>query len=298
MTKTTLNLSGTGVALITPFKLQTGEVDFPALERLINHVINGKVEYVVVFGTTGEPVTLSDSEKKDVLSFVLKTVNGRCPVVAGCGGYNTQKVIDKLNSGIYDNVDAILSVSPYYNKPSQEGIFQHYKVISENSPVPVVAYNVPGRTGSNIEYTTTVRISHELPNVIALKEASPSVEQFTYAQKDIAKGFQLISGDDSIIVPHLSLGAVGAISVTANAFPFEYSEMVRLAKGGNFEEALKMHLKLIEFTDHLFLEGSPGGVKAALSILGIIENTVRLPLTTVSDSLYNKLAVLISELKK
>jgi len=292
-----LNLRGTGVALVTPFVDDNGAVDFNAYQALLNHVISNKVNYLAVFGTTGEPVTLSDAEKKDVLDCAYDTVAGRCPIIVGCGGYNTKKVIDKLQSGDYDKADAILSVSPYYNKPSQEGIFQHYKVISENSPVPVVAYNVPGRTGSNVEAKTSIRISHELPNVIALKEASPSVEQFTYIKRGMKEDFQLISGDDSIIIPHMSLGGVGAISVTANVLPAEYSEMVRLANAGKFDEALKIHLKLIEFTDSLFEEGSPSGVKAALSMLGIVKNHVRMPLTTVSKEQYARIEKLLAEIK-
>ena len=287
---------GTGVALVTPFN-QDGSVDFESLEKLVNHVIENKVEFVVVFGTTGEPVTQSKAEQKEVLKFVVSKVNKRVPIVVGCGGNDTMEVVEKLRSGLYDDVDAILSVSPYYNKPSQRGIFEHYKLISENSPKPVIIYNVPGRTGSNIAYDTVMKIAKELPNVIGLKEASPSVEQFTYISKDLPKGFLMISGDDSLIVPHMSIGAVGAISVTANAFPLEYSTMVRLCRDGKFAEAREIHFKLIEFTDSLFEEGSPGGVKAALEVLGIVKNNVRLPLTTVTEKHYEEIKRLVKQVQ-
>jgi len=287
---------GTGVALITPFN-NDGSVDFDSLANLVNHVIENKVEYLVVFGTTGEPVTLTASEQKDILKFIVTKVNKRVPIVVGCGGNCTLEVVEKLKSGDYNDVDAILSVSPYYNKPSQRGIFEHYKVISENSPKPVLIYNVPSRTGSNIAYDTVLKIANELPNVIGLKEASPSVEQFTYISKDIPKGFLMISGDDSLVVPHMSIGAVGAISVTANAFPFEYSTMIRLCREGKFAEAREIHFKLIEFTDSLFEEGSPGGVKAALEILGIVKNNVRLPLTTVSEKHYEEIKRLVKKVQ-
>lgn len=289
--------TGTGVALVTPFNLD-GSVDYSSLEKLVNHVIAGKVEFVVVFGTTGEPVTLSSSEQAEVLNCVVKTVNKRLPIMVGCGGNNTYEVVEKLKSGFYNNADAILSVSPYYNKPSQKGIFEHYKMISENSPVPVFIYNVPSRTGSNIAHDTVIKIAAELKNVVGLKEASPSVEQFTYISKDIPEGFLMISGDDSLIVPHMSIGAVGAISVTANAFPLEYSTMIRLCKQGKFDEARKIHFKLIEFTDSLFEEGSPCGVKAALEIMGIVKNVVRLPLANISQKHYEEIRRLIGQVKQ
>jgi len=287
---------GTGVALVTPFN-NDGSVDFESLERLLNHVIENKVDFVTVFGTTGEPVTQTKAEQKEVLKFVVAIVNKRVPIVAGCGGNDTMEVIEKLKSFDYSGIDAILSVSPYYNKPSQRGIFEHYKLISEISPKPVIIYNVPGRTGSNIAYETVIKIANELPNIIGLKEAGPSVEQFTYISKDVPKEFLMISGDDSLIVPHMSLGAVGAISVTANAFPLEYSTMIRLCREGRFIEARQIHFKLIEFTDSLFEEGSPGGVKAALEVLGILKNNVRLPLTTVSEKHYEAIKKLVKQVQ-
>lgn len=279
---------GTGVALVTPFTVERA-VDFNALERLVEHVVSNGVEYVVVFGTTGEPVTLKQSEKQDVLHCVKGVVAKRVPIVVGCGGNNTADVVDNLNNGMLNGVDAVLSVTPYYNKPSQKGLVEHYRIIAKNSPAPLIIYNVPGRTGLNMEASTSIEIANTIEGVIGLKEASPSVEQFTYIKKDVPADFLIISGDDSIVLPHLSLGAAGAISVTANAMPALYSDMVRLALEGNFTEALKTHLKLIEFTDHLFVEGSPSGVKAALNIQNIMEPFVRLPLTEVSDVLHDKL---------
>jgi len=287
---------GTGVALITPFNYD-GSIDFDSLEKLLTHVIENKVEFITVFGTTGEPVTQSKSEQKDVLKFIVSKVNKRVPILAGCGGNSTMEVVGKLKAGEFDDVDAILSVSPYYNRPSQRGIFEHYKLISENSPKPVILYNVPGRTGSNIAHDTVIKIAKELPNVIGLKEASPSVEQFTYISKDIPKDFLMISGDDSLVLPHMSIGAVGAISVTANAFPLEYSTMIRLCREGKYAEARQIHFKLIEFTDSLFEEGSPGGIKAALEIMGIVKNNVRLPLTTVSEKHYEEIKRLIKQVQ-
>ena len=287
---------GTGVALITPFT-DNNNVDFNSLGKLVDHVIDGGVEFLVVFGTTGEPITLSEDEKKDVLDFIYERNTKHIPMIIGCGGNNTEEIANKA-ANIDTRFDAILSVVPYYNKPNQRGMFQHYKTVSEASALPVIAYNVPGRTGCNMQAETTIKIANELPNVIGLKEASPSVEQFTYIKKGLPKDFMLLSGDDSIVLPHMSLGGWGAISVTANAMPRMYSDMVRLCMANKYDEALKLHLKLIEFTDSLFTEGSPAGVKAALSILGIIENNVRLPLVTVTPQHYDYIKRLISELGK
>jgi len=288
---------GTGAALVTPFTVD-GAVDFNALERLVEHVVKNGVEYVVVFGTTGEPVTLKQDEKQSVLECVKGTVSKRVPIVLGCGGNNTAEVVENLQSDLLKDADAVLSVSPYYNKPSQKGLIAHYSLVAENSPAPVILYNVPGRTALNMDVETSVEIANTVKNVIGLKEASSSIEQFTYIKKSVPEDFLLISGDDSIVLPHLSLGASGAISVTANAMPKLYSDMVRLCLKGDFAEALKYHLKLIEYTDHLFLEGSPSGVKAALNIQGIMEQNVRLPLTPVSDGLYDKLKELTEQVLK
>lgn len=290
-------LQGTGVALVTPFT-QTKQVDFTGLSQLIEHVISGGVEFVVVFGTTGEPITLTKEEKKEILSFVVSQVNKRVPIVVGCGGNDTAEVVSNIQDINPNDCDAVLSVVPYYNKPNQRGIFEHYKAVAAASPLPVIAYNVPGRTVVNMEVATSIKIAHEIPNIIGLKEASPSVEQFTYIKREIPNNFLLISGDDSIILPHLSLGASGAISVTANAAPRIYSDMVRLAKANKFPEALALHLQLIEFTDSLFAEGSPAGVKAALHQLGIIQNEVRLPLVSVTPEHYSYIGKLLADVKK
>lgn len=288
--------TGTGVALVTPFD-EKGNVDFTALERLINHVIGGGVEYVVTLGTTGEPAVLSADEKREVLQFTKDKVAKRVPIMAGCGGNNTQEVIRQLSSGKYDGFDAILSVSPYYNKPSQRGIFEHYKAVAGASPAPVVLYNVPGRTGSNIEKDTVIRLANEVPNIVALKEATSCFSQFTNTCIEKPASFSVMSADDSLALPHISIGACGAISVTANAFPKEYSTMVRLALAGNYEEARKLHYLLYNFSDAIFREGSPGGIKAALEVLGICKNSVRLPLMTVSDNLYAKIKDIVTKIK-
>ncbi|MBK8807963.1 MAG: 4-hydroxy-tetrahydrodipicolinate synthase [Bacteroidales bacterium] len=291
------SIVGTGVALVTPFNSRL-EVDYQSLERLIEYVIGNGANFLVLFGTTGEPVTLIEEEKIKIIEFVCNKVNKRLPLVLGHGGNNTMAVVKSLATASYiSKFDAILSVSPYYNKPSQEGIFQHYKAIAEASPIPVIVYNVPGRTSSNIEVGTAVRLAENCKNIIGLKEASPSVEQFTYMKKSLPANFLLFSGDDSLLLPHLSLGAAGAISVTANAMPKIYSSIINDVKKVTTVQLLKNHLRLIEFTDSLFEEGSPAGIKAALSVLGICEGFVRLPLIPVSDSLKRKITDLLNGLK-
>jgi 4-hydroxy-tetrahydrodipicolinate synthase len=296
MTDIKNKLTGTGVALVTPFNKDL-TVDVLALERLVHHVITGGAEFLVVFGTTGEPVVLSEDEMMQVANCVFSVNNGRLPIVMGCGGNNTAGVVGQLASPIYKNADAILSVSPYYNKPSQQGIFNHYKHIAENSHAPIIIYNVPSRTGSNIEAATVAKIAAEIPNVAGLKEASPSVEQFTYIAKSLPSSFFITSGDDSLVLPHMSLGSIGAISVTANIFPKEYSEMVRLCIAGDYTEARKIHFRLIEFTDSLFDEGSPAGPKVALEILGIAKSFVRQPITTTSSEQRAKIETLLLKFK-
>lgn len=288
-------LTGTGVALITPFK-EDLSIDFNALGKLIEHVIAGGVEFLVIFGTTGEPVVLSQDEKKQVIEFIQKQNNKRLPIVIGCGGNSTAEVCECLKSGLYDSADAILTVSPYYNKPSQLGIFNHYKAVAEASKAPVLLYNVPSRTGSNIECSTVLRLANEVPNIIGIKEASPSVEQFTYIKKSVPASFHVTSGDDSLVVPHMSIGSAGAISVTANIFPREYSDMVRMCLAGDFAKARETHFRLIEFTDSLFEEGSPAGPKVALAALGIIQPHVRMPLTTTSEKQADKIKRLMNEI--
>jgi len=288
---------GTGVALITPFTNEN-TVDFTALKNLIEYVIEGGVDFIVVFGTTGEPVTLTESEKAEVLEFAYQQVNERKPIIVGCGGNNTAETVKAIAAIDDTKFDAVLSVVPYYNKPNQRGIFEHYKQVAAASKLPIIAYNVPSRTGCNIEAETVIKIANEIPNVIGLKEASPSVEQFTYIKRGVPADFLLISGDDSIVLPHMSLGSCGAISVTANAMPRLYSDMIRLCLKQNYSEALQIHLKLIEFTDSLFTEGSPAGVKAALKHIGVVQNNVRLPLVPVTPQHEQYIQTLLKQLHK
>lgn len=282
-------LSGTGVALVTPFNARH-EVDFDALTRLINHVIDGGVEFLVSLGTTGETATLTKAEKKDVLAHTVRIAAGRVPVVAGFGGNNTQGVIDDIHHADLDGIAAILSVSPYYNKPTQEGIFRHYKAISEASPLPVILYNVPGRTSSNITAPTTLRIARECPNVMGMKEASGNLEQCMAIVKDRPEGFLVTSGEDALTLPMISFGMDGVISVVANAFPREYSNMVRFSLEGRFEAAARLHFALFDIINLLFAEGNPGGVKCALKHLRICDDHMRLPLWNVSPELDAKMA--------
>jgi 4-hydroxy-tetrahydrodipicolinate synthase len=274
-------LYGTGIALVTPFKTD-GSVDFDGLKNLINHTISGGVEYVVSLGTTGETATLTKEEKTAIWKFTKETVNGRVGLVAGIGGNNTQEVVDSLRHFNSDGFDAILSVSPYYNKPTQEGIYQHYKAISAASPLPIILYNVPGRTGSMVSADTVLRLANDFKNIVAVKEASANFDQFNKIAKEKPEGFLLISGDDPITLPMIALGAVGVISVVGNAVPKIFSSMVRLCLAGKFTEAQPLHYKMIDFTNLCFVEGNPAGVKAALKTLGVCGDTLRLPLVQVS----------------
>lgn len=282
-------LYGTGVALVTPFN-SDGSIDFDGLENLINHTIEGGVEYLVSLGTTGETATLSKEEKKAIWKFTKETVNGRVGLVAGIGGNNTLEVVETLKNFDSEGFDAILSVSPYYNKPTQEGIYQHYKAISAASPLPIILYNVPGRTGSMVTADTILRLAKECKNIVAVKEASANFDQFNKLAKEKPEGFLLISGDDPITLPMIALGAVGVISVVGNALPKIFSSMVRMCLAGNFTEAQPLHYALIDFTNLCFVEGNPAGVKAALKELGICGDTVRLPLVNVSADTYAKIS--------
>jgi 4-hydroxy-tetrahydrodipicolinate synthase len=284
-------LRGTGVALVTPFNSKL-EVDYDALSRLVKHVSDGGVNYLVVMGTTGESVTLNKEEKKKVLSHVLAVNAGKLPVVLGIGGNNTYEIIETITQTDFTGIEAILSVSPYYNKPTQEGIYQHYIKIADACPVPVILYNVPGRTSSNMLPETTLRLAQH-KNIIAIKEASGSVEQVMKIVNKKPENFMVISGDDALTLPFMSVGAVGVISVVANSNPKLFTEMVNHCLNADFLAAQKPHYKLLEVIDLLFAEGNPGGVKAALKALGIMDDYVRLPLVNVSESTYNKLADLM-----
>ena len=289
-------LRGTGVALVTPFT-KSGDVDYAGLERLINHCINGGVEYLVSLGTTGESVTLSNEEKLDVLNFTIEKAAKRVSIVAGFGGNNTSYVIKhEIEKFHFKGVDAVLSVSPAYNKPTQEGIYQHYKAVAEASPVPVLLYNVPGRTSSNMKAETTLRIAHEVKNVIGIKEASGDFNQCMQIVKNKPKDFLVISGDDNITLGLMAYGFDGVISVVGQAFPNTFSDMVRHCLQGDFVNARKLHYDLNDITDMLFAEGNPAGVKAALEILGVCSKYVRLPLVDVSQELRNKLNTAIEKL--
>jgi 4-hydroxy-tetrahydrodipicolinate synthase len=281
-------LIGTGVAMVTPFH-KDGSIDFKSYKKLINSLIANKVDYLVPMGTTGESVALSKEEKKTIFEFTAQTVAARVPLVAGIGGNNTQEIVESLNHFDSEGFDAILSVSPYYNKPTQEGIYQHYKAISAASPLPIILYNVPGRTGSMVSADTVLRLANDFKNIVAVKEASGNFDQFNKLAKDKPEGFLLISGDDPITLPMIALGAVGVISVVGNAVPRIFSNMVRLCLAGKFTEAQPLHYKLIDFTNLCFVEGNPAGVKAALKTLGVCGDTVRLPLVPVSANTQEQL---------
>jgi 4-hydroxy-tetrahydrodipicolinate synthase len=273
---------GTGVAMVTPFHAD-GQVDYDGLKTLINYLIDGGVEYLVSLGTTGESATLNSEEKKKVFAFTAEVVAGRVGLIAGIGGNNTHEVIEQLKKFETKGYDAILSASPSYNKPSQEGIYQHYKAIAENTPLPIILYNVPGRTCSNMAAETTVRLANDFKNIIGIKEASGNFDQFNQIMRDKPEGFLLISGDDPVALPMIALGAVGVISVIGNALPRQLSDMIRLCLKGDFKGAQQGHFQLIDFTRLMFTEGSPAGVKTALKELGICGDTLRLPLVQVSS---------------
>lgn len=287
-------LKGTGVALVTPFH-KDGSIDFKLLRKLIEHCVEGKAEYLVPLGTTGESVTLTKDEKRAVLDFVIEVNEKRLPVVLGLGGNNTNEIIHCMEDYPLKSVSAILSVSPYYNKPSQRGLLQHYRTIANSSPVPVIIYNVPSRTSVNISADTTLLLAEE-ENIIGVKEASGNFDQCMRILKNKPKDFLFISGDDALTFPLMALGADGVISVVANAYPKEFSEMVRLALEGNFDRARKIHYQLLTFTNLLFTEGSPSGIKAALSMMNICEDYLRLPLVGVSKTTWNKIEEAIKEI--
>ncbi|MEJ7558701.1 MAG: 4-hydroxy-tetrahydrodipicolinate synthase [Pedobacter sp.] len=287
---------GTGVALVTPFKAD-GSVDFDGLSNLINYLVDGKVEYLISLGTTGEASTLNKDEKKKIWEFTAEINNGRLPLVAGIGGNDTLAVAKEIKEFDITGYDAILSASPYYNKPTQEGIYQHYKYLSESSELPLFLYNVPGRTGSNMTSDTTCRLATDCKNIIGMKEASGSFDQFNQIMRDKPKDFLLISGDDPVALPMISLGAVGVISVIGNALPKQLSDMVRLCLQGDYNAALPLHLNLIEFTRLMFLEGNPAGAKAALKHFGVCEDHLRLPLVKVSAQLSSEIITECNRIK-
>jgi len=287
-------LQGTGVALVTPFS-SNGTVDYPALEKLIDFIIGNGVEYIVTLGTTGETPTLVKQEKLDIINFTFDKVNGRVPVVVGIGGNNTSEVIEQLQSYPLDKAAAVLSASPYYNKPSQEGIFQHYKALAAASPKPVILYNVPGRTGSNISAETTLRLA-QVSNIAGIKEASGNMVQCMHILRDRPGDFLVVSGDDHLTLPLIACGMDGVISVAANCFPKDFSEMVRLALKNDFTAARPLHYSCLEGNDLLFAENNPAGVKAFLAEMGLIENVLRLPVVPLSEPVHQKVKAFIKQL--
>lgn len=280
--------TGTGVALITPFN-EDGSVDHAGLTNVVKHCIEGGVEYLVVLGTTGESATLNTEEKLEVVSTVLLANAGKLPVVMGLGGNDTGAILNQLEGGIPEGVDAILSVSPYYNKPTQEGIYQHFQAIAEVSPVPVILYNVPGRTASNMTAETTVRLARDFDNIIAVKEASGNMEQVMQIINEAPSDFAVISGDDNLTFPMIALGGAGVISVSGQGYPEIFTEMVREALAGNLDSAREKHYQLFNVTRMLFAEGNPGGIKAVLKQRGVCGDALRMPLWPISNDLYMKL---------
>lgn len=281
-------LKGTGVAIVTPFD-RNGNLDFTALKKLVHHLIEGKVEYLVVLGTTGESVTLSKEEKQLVLQCVVETNNKKLPIILGVGGSNTAEVVAALKPAHLNGVDAILSVTPYYNKPNQQGLYEHYKTVANSTALPIILYNVPGRTSVNMLAETQLRLATDFKNIVATKEASGNFEQINTILQYKPDGFTVISGDDAITLPLIACGAGGVISVVANAFPYEMSQLVRLSLENRFDQARQLHFQLNEITRLMFAEGSPAGVKETLQYLGICSNQLRLPLTNVSASLSKKI---------
>ncbi|MDR0262686.1 MAG: 4-hydroxy-tetrahydrodipicolinate synthase [Sphingobacterium sp.] len=287
-------LHGAGVALVTPFNSDES-VDFEALGQLIDLQINEGMDYLVSLGTTGEVATLTNDERKRIWDFTVKRVNGRLPLIAGIGGNNTAEIVEQIKQFDPTGFCAILSVSPYYNKPTQEGIYQHYKAVATASPLPIILYNVPGRTGSNITAETTLRLANDFSNIVAIKEASGNFAQFSEILRDKPADFLLISGDDPVTLPMMSLGAAGIISVIGNALPKKVATLARLCTEGKYSEARSIHNDLLTITDLCFIEGNPAGVKYILQELGIGKDVLRLPLVPVGEKVQGAIK---KELKK
>jgi 4-hydroxy-tetrahydrodipicolinate synthase len=286
-------LTGTGVAIVTPFR-KDGSVDFKSLEKLVNFLIAKGVNYLVVLGTTGETPVLTKDEKQAIVNQVIEITNKRVPIVQGLGGNNTLEILHSLQNCNFEGIDVLLSVTPYYNKPSQEGLYQHYRAISQASPLPIILYNVPGRTGTNMTAETTIRLANEFgKQIIATKEASANFPQIMNILKDKPATFQVISGDDALTFPLMTMGCSGVISVVGNAFPAEFSTMVKLLLDGKIVEARKIHFKMLPVIDLVFAEGSPTGVKAFLEVMGIVPNYLRLPLVPASKDLHKKIEAIL-----
>jgi 4-hydroxy-tetrahydrodipicolinate synthase len=287
---------GTGVAIVTPFK-NDSSIDFAALGRVVNHVIKEGINYIVVMGTTGESATLTKDEKKAIISYVVEVTDNRVPLVAGIGGNNTQEVINSVRHTDLTGIDGILSVAPYYNKPNQRGLFQHFKAIATCSPIPVIMYNVPGRTCSNISSETCLELANECENIVGIKEASGDIAQIMRIIRAKPDNFSVISGDDMMTIPIIAAGGSGVISVLANAFPAVISELVTNSLKSNFKSAREIHLRYLEMIELLFIDGNPAGVKAMLNIMNLCQNNLRLPLVPVNRTIYSRIQKAIDELK-
>ncbi|MFM8565078.1 MAG: 4-hydroxy-tetrahydrodipicolinate synthase [Bacteroidota bacterium] len=287
---------GTGIALVTPFTA-THEVDYVALDRLVQHCVSGGVDFLVALGTTAETATLSTDEKQRVVAAICAAASGRVPVVQGVGGNDSAKVAAELKAGLREGISGVLSVSPYYNKPTQEGIFRHFAYVAEATELPIILYNVPGRTGSNMAASTTLRIAESVPHTVAVKEASGNMEQCMEVILGAPAGFDLLSGDDNLTLPLVACGAQGVISVSGQGFPKTFSQMVRDARAGNVAAAQKGHYAMLRFTQQLFAEGNPGGIKSALKHLGISDDALRLPLWPVSAALDTAIAQSVHQLQ-
>ena len=286
---------GLGIALITPF-LEDGSVDYKSLIRLVEYQLNNGADFFCILATTGETPTLTAEEKQKIKDLIVDLVGGRVPILVGCGGNNTAAIVKELQTGDFRGVDGILSVCPYYNKPSQEGLYQHFKTIAAATKLPVVLYNVPGRTGVNLSAATTVRLAHDCDNIVAIKEASGNLEQVDEIIKNKPRNFDVISGDDALTFPMISCGAVGVISVIGNALPREFSKMIRLQMKGEYDGARKIHHRFIDLFSLLFVDGNPAGVKAMLHEMGYIENVLRLPLVPTRISTLQRMSEIMKEL--
>ena len=291
------SLIGTGVALATPFK-QDFSIDTEALIRIVNFAIDGGVEYLVVLGTTAENATMSQTEREFVIQTIVEANNGRLPLVLGVGGNNTMEVVEELKTRDFSNFTAILSISPYYNKPTQEGIYQHYKAVAQASPIPVILYNVPSRTGSNVLPSTVMRLANDFKNIVAIKEAAGDMVQAMQLLKDKPKDFMVLSGDDMIALPMVLAGGSGVISVIAQGFPKEFSEMMRLGLNRKVDDAFKLQYLFADCIDMIFEQGNPTGIKQVFKSLGIAENTVRLPLINADEPLANRIDKFVKKINK
>ena len=287
---------GLGIALITPFK-EDGSVDYDSLKRLVQYQLDNGADFFCILATTGETPTLTAQEKQTIKDLVVDIVQARVPILIGCGGNNTAAVVEELKTGDFKGIDGILSVCPYYNKPSQEGLYQHFKTIAAATELPVVLYNVPGRTGVNLKAETTVRLARDCKNIVAIKEASGNLEQVDEIIKNKPNDFDVISGDDSLTFPMVSCGAVGVISVIGNALPKEFSKMIRLQMRGEYDPARKIHHRFTDLFSLLFVDGNPAGVKAMLHEMGFIENKLRLPLVPMRISNMQRMSEILKELK-